>query len=286
MSKEQDINSLLDQVNPLIFGANSKLRLKYVNYSDLKEQDINANVMPPGMFNQLKANVSKHQALESVPLVATREGSPKLMEVVSGHHRTRAARQAGIEGGVILLYEGLNNSELRAKQLSHNSISGTSDPAIVKDIFAQIEGLDTKLEAYIDPEAFKNLPTSITFEEVDIDPLADAKTVTVVFLPTQSTDFQTALDLLSSQPDVVYLEERPAFESFRQAVHKIRDELEILSYPTVFTTMARLAMERLAQLKQEHERSVELAVSAGEQPPKLTVSAELDPDVALALGRI
>lgn len=285
MSKEQDINTLLDQVNPLIFGEGSKLRLRYVRFDEVKEQDINANVMPPGMFNQLKANVSRHKALESIPLMATREETPQLVEVVSGHHRTRAARQAGVEGGVVLLYEGLTNSEIRAKQLAHNSISGTSDPAIVKEIFSQIEGLDTKLEAYVDPEAFKNLPTSITFEEVDIDPLADAKTATVVFLPTQATDFQTALDLLSSEPDVVYLEERPAFEAFRQAVHKIKDELEILSYPTVFSTMARLAIERLAQLKQEHERKQEEAISAGETPSKLTVSAELDPDISLAFGR-
>lgn len=282
--REDTINDLLERLNPMMFGRDSKLKLRYVRYDDVREQDINANVMPTGMFNALVSNVSKHGALESIPLCATREESPEKIEVVSGHHRTRAARLAGLEGGVVLLYEGLTNSEIRAKQLAHNSISGTSDPEIVKAIFEQIGDLDSRMESFIDTTVFDNLPTAVKFDMVDIDPMADAKTVTVVFLPTQISDFHTAVDILTDQPDAVYLAHRDAFDAFKEAVHRTKEELEIVSQPTAFAAMARLAMERLAQIRSQREEREAEAREAGEPVPARELPAvELDSDLIHAL---
>lgn len=250
MAKVNEVNELLDRLNPTLFGPESRLKLAYVRFEDVREQDINANVMPVGMFNALVSNVSKHGALESIPLCATREGSPDVVEVVSGHHRTRAARAAGIEGGVVLLYEGLTNGEIRAKQLAHNSISGSSDAEVVKAIFEQIDELDDRMESFIDPSVFEGLPQAVKFDMVDIDLKQDMRTATVVFLPTQISDFQQAVDELTDHPDVVYLAGREAFDGFREALLKVKEEMEIVSQPTAFATMARLAMERLEQLRE------------------------------------
>jgi hypothetical protein len=279
-------NALLEQLNPMIFGADSRLKLKYVNFEDVREQDINANVMPAGMFNALVSNVQKSAQLESVPLCATREETPNVIEVVSGHHRIRAAKQAGVRGGVVLLYEGLTNSEIRAKQLAHNSISGNSDPEIVKEIFGQIEDLSDRLESFIDPNVFNELPKAMKFDMVDVDPLADAKTVTIVFLPTQVKDFQTALDVLTSDPDIVYVAHREAFDAFRDAVHRTREEMEIVSYPTALAAMARLAVERLAQMRAEQDAAESEAREEGREPPPPPAPAvAMDPDLIAALGR-
>ena len=281
----EQINAQLDQLNPLLFGSNSRLKLKYVNFDDVREQDINANVMPAGMFNALKSNVQKNAALESIPLCATREETPDRIEIVSGHHRIRAARAAGITSGVVLLYEGLTNSELRAKQLAHNSIAGNSDPEIVREIFSQIDDLGDRMESFIDPDAFASLPQAVKFDMVDVDPLADAKTVTVVFLPTQIRDFQTALDLLTSDPDVVYTANREIFDGFKDAVHKTREQLEIVSYPTALAAMARLAVERLGQIKAEQDRLANNAAESGQEPPELEpVAVSMDPELIAALG--
>lgn len=282
-TKEQSVNTMLSTLNRMIFGEDSRMELRYVNFADVREQDINANVMPTGMFNALVNNIRQNKALESIPLMATREGSD-IIEVVSGHHRTRAAMQAGIEGGVVILYKGLTNAEIRAKQLAHNSIAGQSDPEIVKQLFSQIDDIGLQMESFIDPEMFANLPTAVSFQMVDIDPTADAKTMTVVFLPTQLADFSKSMDLLSSQPDVVVLEKLDAFEGFKTAVHAVKEELEIVSYPTALAAMARLAVERLAQLKVERDAQRAEATLTGTKPPLAIPAARIDPDVLAVFG--
>lgn len=273
---QRETNAMLATMNPIIFGRHSRLKLWYVLYENIREQDINANVMPVEMFNQLVSNVRNAGALESLPLMATRSETPEVVEIVSGHHRTRAAKQAGLEGGVVLLYEGLTNSELRAKQLAHNSIAGKSDPEIVKAIFQQIQSIESQMESYIDPNQFDEIPTSISFKMVDIDPLEDAKTVTVVFLPTQVADFKTAVDLLSSKPDEVYLARREDFDNFREAVQKTQEQLTVVAVPTAIAAMARLALERLAQLKAARD-------AAGPDALVEIPAARIDPDVLAAL---
>ena len=124
------INEMLSKVNVELFGKDGRIGLHFVELSDVREQDINANVMPAEMFNALVSNIEKHGALESVPLVANREGS-EVLEIISGHHRIRSAREAGLAGTVVLRYCDLTAGEIRAKQLAHNSIQGTSDPQIV-----------------------------------------------------------------------------------------------------------------------------------------------------------
>lgn len=285
LEKRAQINGLLDQVNPLIFGTNSRLSLRWVMTDELREQDINANVMPQGMFNALISNVSKNSVLESVPLCATREETPDVIEVVSGHHRTRAAKQAGLDGFVVMLYRGITASEIHAKQLAHNSIQGKSDPEIVKEIFERIESIPEQMESYIDPAIFNTLPKAVSFDMIDLDPLEDSKTVTVVFLPTQATDFRKAVDILDSKPDEVYVAHREAFDKFKAAVQETRDELEIVSVPTAIAAMARLALERLGQIKSEREGREAEALERGEEvPARVVPEAKLDEALLMALG--
>lgn len=284
MQTVEQINAQLDTTNALIFGEDSKLKLVYVDFDKVREQDINANVMPTGMFNALVANIKKNKALESIPLCATREGSD-VIEIVSGHHRIRAAKQAGIRGGIVLLYQGLSLSELRAKQLAHNSIAGTSDPEIVRELFAQIDELDSRIESFIDPNTFDELPKAVAFEMVDIDPMKDAKVVSVVFLPTQLRDFGNAVELLAEAPDEVYMAHRDMFEGFKSAVQEVRGELEIVSYPTALAAMSRLALERLAQIRQERNEIRQEAAARGVEPVIPEIPVELDPEVLDILGR-
>jgi hypothetical protein len=247
-----EMQEIVDQLNAAAFGPDSKLRFAWVKFSDLREQNVNANVMPTGMFNALVGNLRKNQAIEGVPLCAVREGST-VMEIVSGHHRVRAAMLAGIVAGLVLCYYGITKSELIAKQLSHNSIQGNSDPEIVKRLYESIESLPEKMESFIDPSLWETLPEPTHFEQVDVDLFADAKTVTMLFLPVQSADYQKALDLLTGKEDVVYLAHRQQFDQFRNAVHEVRKELEIYAYPTAIAQMAALALERLEQLKEQRQ---------------------------------
>ena len=245
MATPEEINGLLEELNPRIFGVNSRLVLEYVDFEELTEQDINANVMEPDMFNALVGNIRKNGQLESIPLVANEDGDER-RQIVSGHHRIRSAREAGLKSGIVLRYKDLTKSEIRAKQLAHNSIAGKSDNQIVAEIFRRIDGLDLQMEAYIDTKSLMSVPDPVSFKPVDLDPMAHAKTVTIVFLPTQATDFRTAMDLLTSKPDAVYVANREAFEGFKDAVHQTRKDLDIHSIPSAVAEMSRMVISALS----------------------------------------
>ena len=116
------IEPLLAEVNERVFGPDSRLCLEYVEFDDLAEQDINANVMPPDMFNALTGNIKRAGVLESIPLVANTKGD-ETRRIVSGHHRIRCARDAGVKSGIVLRYRDLTQAEMHAYQLAHISIA-------------------------------------------------------------------------------------------------------------------------------------------------------------------
>lgn len=246
----KDIQGALALVNARVFGPDSRLVLEYVRFEDLREQDLNANAMPQEMFVALVGNIQRSGALESMPLVANRQGSD-VLEVVSGHHRIRSARRAGITHGLVLRYKDLTLSEIRAKQLAHNSIAGTSDPQLVTELFNQIDGVDLQLEAFIDPKAIGKVPEAVSFKQIDIDPLVEAKTVTIVFLPTQVRDFERAIELLSDNPDEIYLAHREAFDGFRDAIQRMRKDLNTKAMPTALCEMARIAIDYCDNLSED-----------------------------------
>jgi hypothetical protein len=237
----KEVNESLDQLNPVLFGKGSRLSLAYVNYNDLREQDLNANSMTGDMFNQLVQNIKNNKNLESLPLCATRPGSDQL-EIVSGHHRIKAARSAGIEYGLVLLYKDLTNDEIRAKQLSHNSIAGSSDPQIIAQIFAEITDMANKLEAYIDPAIVGDIPDPVSVSAIDIDPMDGSKVATFVFLSTQADIFEKLAKKIPANSDMIYLGHKDAFEKFRTAVSRVRGELGVKAMPTAIAHMGEITL--------------------------------------------
>lgn len=248
---EEEMGAHLEALNRMVFGEESRIQLEWVKWDDVREQDVNANSMPATMFNALVANVRKAGGLESVPLIANRAGSD-VLELVSGHHRVRADRQAGHAGGLALRYRDLTASEIRAKQLAHNSIAGASDPQLVLEIYSQITDLEAQMESYINPADLGKMPAPVHFEQIDIDPEAELRTATLVFLPTQEADFKAALDAIGlGRPDVVYLASRQYFDDFLEALHRTRRELEVYSVPAAVAVMAELVLQQLDGINRE-----------------------------------
>ncbi len=102
------------------------LELRFVHVDVLLEQDVNARTMTPDMFQRLQETVGRDQRLESLPFCAE---TAKGVEIVSGHHRVRAARAAQVSTiPVIVDVTGLTPSQIKAKQLAHNAIAGYDDP--------------------------------------------------------------------------------------------------------------------------------------------------------------
>lgn len=246
-----EIRTKLGALNVLLFGppGDARMGFEYIAIGELKEQDVNANVMPPEMFKQLVQNIRNSGVMESVPLCATRAGS-EVREVVSGHHRVRGAAEAGQTHIVVLVYYNLAAAEIIAKQLAHNSIQGTSDAQLVAALFGQINRIDLQIESFINPNALR-VPDPVSFKPTDIDLLKNSKTVTFVFLDTQAQDLSRALELLGASPDSVYVAHREAFENFKAAVTRTRRDLDVRAMPSAIAHMSRIVLEKLDALDPE-----------------------------------
>ena len=126
----------------------SGLVIAKVKLTDFREQDINARIMKTEMQKQLTDNIKKRGQLESLPFCALIDGK---IEIISGHHRIRSAKDSGVltELFVILDTTGLRRSQVAAKQLAHNAISGFDDQSTLKEIAKMIDDVDDMLESYI-----------------------------------------------------------------------------------------------------------------------------------------
>ena len=236
------INERLAEISPLILPEG--LRLYYAALDELREQDVNPRCVPQPMMNQLIENVGAAGALESTPLcVRVRDR----IEIVSGHHRIRAARAAGIKHTLIFLYEELSPSRIRSKQLAHNTIQGQDDPQLVKRLWDEITDIQARFEAYVDPHQFDDMPKPFSFQQVDVDLVKASKTVVLAFLPIQKTDFDAAAEIIMPKGDVdqMYLADAEIYDAWRDAFKRVRTEMDIVSIPTAIAEMARLATTAL-----------------------------------------
>ena len=78
----------------IIYDMGTELYIAKVQLAELKEQDINARIMKNEMQDQLTANIKNRGQLESLPLIAL---MGEKLEIISGHHRVKSAREAGLK---------------------------------------------------------------------------------------------------------------------------------------------------------------------------------------------
>jgi hypothetical protein len=240
--KADEINERLVELSRQILPDD--LTLFYVDIDAVKEQDINPRSMSQKMFSQLVDNIKDTGGLESVPLCVRVD---KDIFIISGHHRFRAAREAGVKQILVLLYDELSTSRAKSKQLAHNTISGQDDPELVKRVWEMITEIEAQFEAFVDPRVLKSVPEPVSFKQVDVDVKALAKTAVIIFLASQMADFDAAVEAImpSADVDTVYLAEREIYDAWRDALHRVRDDMDIVSIPTAVAEMARLAVEAL-----------------------------------------
>ena len=239
------------------------LFLETVTIADLKEQDVNAHVMPPALFERLVENIRKTGRLESTPYCAQPLGQGAV-EVVSGHHRIRAARKAGlITVDVLVDRNDLTRSQIIAKQLAHNALVGHDDNDLLKQLVAQLTSVDDLLESGLGEDF---VPTPEKFKVTLFSPHADYRwqTATFVFLSHQLTEFQELLKSLKPEAKVVCLACEAQFQPFMKAVAEFGKERNILSAATAIAELTRIATEEALELKEQREAGQ--AASDGKAP--------------------
>ena len=184
-----------------IYDMGTGLIIAKVQLDKVREQDINARIMKKEMQDQLTANIKNRGQLESLPLLAEKDG---VLEIVSGHHRIKSARAAGMKEIIAIIdVSGLSRSKIASKQLAHNAISGFDDPSVLREICKMLD--DVELEQYN-----KLLSPEVHF---------DFKNVTFSFLPHQVKDMDALVkNLESSAPEIIGV---AAYEQCKQFVETL-----------------------------------------------------------------
>ena len=211
----------------------------------IREQDINAQIMKDEMQRQLTENIRKRGQLESLPFCAlTCDG--KRIEIISGHHRIRSGKDAGLkEIFVILDVSGLNRSKITAKQIAHNAISGFDDQATLRELAKMLDDVDDMIESYAgkeilgepDGELEKLLSPTMQF---------DWKNLLLVFLPHQLADLDRLVEAAKRfAPDYVGVASFDEYKPFIEAMVKYQGFSDIKNVGAAVHAMTKLALRAM-----------------------------------------
>ena len=223
------------------------LEIWKVNIEELKEQDLNARYMKAEMFERLTENIKNSSRLESLPFCALTD---KGIEIISGHHRVRAARQAGIyEIFVIVDVSGLSPDKIKAKQLAHNSIGGYDNEELVKRIFDEIQDASAKLEAFVPDkivEDFKRISVG------DINVEMDIQQIQLMFFKYERECIQKLENYLK-EGDEVYAAEITQFEDVKKLIKEAGQEYNIRAVGTILARLCELTLCRYENTEPNHK---------------------------------
>jgi ParB-like chromosome segregation protein Spo0J len=228
------------------------LQLWKVPIAALREQDVNARSMPKTMFERLARTIARDKRLESLPLCAKTDRG---VEIISGHHRVRAATAASISEMFVLVdVTGLTRSQIAAKQLAHNAIEGQDNEQLLSEIYRQIEDAESKLEAFIDQKLDIELP-KVKIEGLDVE--IDFKTVLLIFLPPLKARLDRALEYIrssGSRLDGVYIAADSDYATLEKAVKQINQEYDVRVVADIIGKMADLALQACGESVSDPER--------------------------------
>ena len=128
------------------------------------------------------------------------------LQIVSGHHRVKAAAAAGLDSIVVLVdTNGLTRSEIVAKQIAHNQIVGSPDDTIVAQLLTELTTVDDLLETGLPQDQLPSLvdPGGLPAFE-GLDPDIHWRTMTLTMLSDQFDDVDAWIEEHTGQdPDTV-----------------------------------------------------------------------------------
>jgi len=206
----------------------------------LREQDKNARVMSAKIFERLVANVKKENKLESLPLVLMQKERDEFL-VISGHHRVRAARSAGIMEIFVLAYEEeLTIDQVKSKQLAHNSLAGIDDKQILFQIYFDIQDIEARIATGLDDLEEQLDVDTVSLDEVKVD--LDHEVLNIVFLSTEKQKFDDVLTLIEKKAAII-VEKLDSLEAFKVAMRRIASEADIRNISAILSKMSDIIIE-------------------------------------------
>lgn len=250
MANEQIENIQIEGCS-IIYDMGSGLVIAKVQIDKVKEQDINARIMKNEMQDQLTANIKKRGQLESLPLLVLKDGK---LEIVSGHHRIKSARAAELKEIIAIIdVSGLSRSQIAAKQLAHNAISGFDDDSTLREIVKMITDVDDMIESFVGKDIMeepleqyeKMLSPAIQF---------DFKNVTFAFLPHQVKDMDVLIkNLETTAPEIIGVATYEQCKAFVETLSKYQKFTDIRNVGAAIHSMIQNANQKMDEVGFDEE---------------------------------
>ncbi|MFC1418715.1 ParB N-terminal domain-containing protein [Streptacidiphilus cavernicola] len=219
------------------------------NPADLTRLEVNARYMTQAQYQRLVDNVRRDGCLTSVPLIWAEPGLPEGRErILSGNHRTDAARDAGLEEIDCMLLDGpLASARRIAVQLSHNAINGQDDAATLAQLYEEIDDVDWRDYAGLDDKTLQLL------DKVELQSLSEANldfaTVQLVFLPHERDAATAALEAARLSADSTWLAARRDYEPALDALAAVHAAHNVGNVATAFGIVLSVFEAHLEDLK-------------------------------------
>jgi len=234
----------LEKVNERL--AKSKLSMAVVPVAECDLLEKNARFMRVEQYKRLVANIRRDGCLTSVPFAIKRDGR---YLILSGNHRVRAARDAGLTE-VPLLYteEELSREEQLAIQLSHNAIAGEDDMTILRELYDEIEDVMLKGYSGIDDTMLGKM------DPPDLDPLSeknlDYRVVSIVFLPHEVERLEELLKkaLLKAEGHATWINRYAEYDRMLDALTVGKEVAGIKNTATAFMLLMDIAERHLDEI--------------------------------------
>jgi len=199
-------------------------------------------------FDQLTNNIREDGFLASVPLCAEEDGN---LVVLSGNHRVKGSVEAGVEDILVIVDKrDLSKSRKIAIQLSHNSLTGQDDEAILASLWGEIDSITEKLYAGLDSKLIEKLENEkyMAFNPAQIP----TKQMVFWFMPADLEYVEKVLEDMMTG-DATHVVDIHSHERLVDLIIKVKKGKNIKNSALALQKIIELAEAKLAEDKTEQE---------------------------------
>jgi len=223
--------------------------VRNISVNELVYLEKNANVMDDKVLQRLKENIEHDGILTQLPFVH-RLPSGKY-EIISGNHRIKAAKEAGLSEVLCMVCEvTLPEDEKLRIQISHNTIKGEHNELVLRELLSEIVDVDSLRLSGADFDT-----STLDWEKVDFKSIdSNALDIRFVVLYFTNPD-RRELDRLISEIDehltgtsTVYLAQHKAFKGFIEAITGVKREANIINSATALSLVIEYSKEHLSDI--------------------------------------
>ncbi len=190
-------------------------------------------------------NIRRRGQLESVPFCALTQDGTRI-EIISGHHRIRSGKLAGIkEFYVILDVSGLNRSKITAKQIARNAISGFDGQSTLKELVKLLDDVDDMIESYASKDILGEVKADVE-KNLNLEVKFDWKNLLLLFLPHQIEDFDKLVDATTKlSPDYIGVADIEQYKLFLETLAKYQFFADVKNAGTAVHAMVKHALDAM-----------------------------------------